>query len=86
MDIQKKKKKKKRFKKLVTHVESHESAVSLLENGEQRYIQAINNNNNTGGVPPKQESAQKFYPGEVNSPAAPAGTRTRDLLITSQAL
>ena len=31
-----------RYKKLVTHVESHASAVSLLES----YIKAINNNNN----------------------------------------
>ena len=37
-----------RYKKLFTHVESHASAVSLLESGEQRYIKAINNNNNTG--------------------------------------
>ena len=37
VDIQqrkKKKKKKKRYKKLFTHVESHASAVSLLESGE----------------------------------------------------
>ena len=34
MDIKKKKKKKKRYKKLFTHVESHASAVSLLESGE----------------------------------------------------
>ena len=33
-----------RYKKLFTHVESHASAVSLLESGEQRYIKAINNN------------------------------------------
>ena len=33
-----------REKKLVTHVDSHASAVSLFENGEQRYIKAINNN------------------------------------------
>ena len=32
-------------KKLFTHVESHASAVSLLESGEQRYIKAINDNN-----------------------------------------
>ena len=32
--IFKKKKKKKRYKKLFTHVESHVSAVSLLESGE----------------------------------------------------
>ena len=32
------------YKKLFTYVESHASAVSLLESGEQRYIQAINNN------------------------------------------
>ena len=31
-------------KKLFTHVESHASAMSLLESGEQRYIKAINNN------------------------------------------
>ena len=35
-----------RYKKLFTHVESHASAVSILESGEQRYIKAINNNNN----------------------------------------
>ena len=34
VDIKKKKKKKKRYKKLFTHVESHASAVSLLESGE----------------------------------------------------
>ena len=32
------------YKKLVTHVESRASAVSLLENREQCYIKAINNN------------------------------------------
>ena len=32
---------------LFIHLESHASAVSLLESGEQRYIKAINNNNNT---------------------------------------
>ena len=35
-----------RYKKLVTHAESHASAVSLLESGEWRYIKAINTNNN----------------------------------------
>ena len=35
---------------------------------------------------PKQESAQKVDLGEENSPAAPAGIRTRDLSITSPAL
>ena len=35
---------------------------------------------------PKYESAQKVDPGEENSPAAPAGIRTRDLSITSPAL
>ena len=30
-----------RYKKLVTHVESHASAMSLLESREQRYIKAI---------------------------------------------
>ena len=34
------------YKKLVTHVESHASAVTLLESGEQRYIKAISNNDN----------------------------------------
>ena len=34
----------------------------------------------------KKESAQKLYPGEEHSPAAPAGTRTRDLSIKSPAL
>ena len=33
-----------------------------------------------------KESAQKVDPGEENSPAAPAGIRTRDLSITSPAL
>ena len=33
-------------KKLFTHVESHASAVSLLESREWRYIKAINNNKN----------------------------------------
>ena len=37
------------YKKLFTHVESHASAVSLLESGEQRYIKAISNNNNNDG-------------------------------------
>ena len=36
-----------RYIKLVTHVESHASAVSLLASEEQRYIKAINNNKNT---------------------------------------
>ena len=34
----------------------------------------------------KQQSAQKVDTGEENSPAAPAGTRTRDLSITSPGL
>ena len=33
-----------------------------------------------------EESAQKVDPGEENSPAVPAGIRTRDLSITSPAL
>ena len=33
-----------------------------------------------------KESAHKVDPGEENSPAAPAGIRTRDLSITSPAL
>ena len=32
-----------------------------------------------GGTDTEVESAQKVDPGEENSPAAPAGTRTRDL-------
>ena len=36
------------YEKLFTHVESHASAVSLLNSGEQRYIKAINNNNSCG--------------------------------------
>ena len=36
-----------RYKKLITYVQSHASAVSLLESKEQRYIKAINNNNQT---------------------------------------
>ena len=46
--------KKTRYKKLVTHVESHASAVSLLESGEWRYIKAINNNNNKNKFPLQQ--------------------------------
>ena len=34
------------YTKLVTHVEAHASAVSLLESGEQCYIKATNNNSN----------------------------------------
>ena len=30
-----------RYKKLVTHVDSHASAVSLLESGEYSYMKAI---------------------------------------------
>ena len=33
-----------------------------------------------------KESAQKVDPGEENSPAVPAGIRTRDLSITSPVL
>ena len=40
-----------RYKKLFTHVESHASAVTLLESREQRYIKAINNNNNVPNKP-----------------------------------
>ena len=35
---------------------------------------------------PTLESAQKVDPGEENSPAVPAGIRTRDLSVTSPAL
>ena len=38
------------------------------------------------GTDTEKESAQKVDPGEENSPAAPAGIRTRDLSITSPAL
>ena len=38
------------IKKLFTHVESHVSAVSLLESGEQRYIKVINNHNNNNNT------------------------------------
>ena len=34
----------------------------------------------------RNESAQKVDPGEENSPVVSAGTRTRDLSITSAAL
>ena len=34
----------------------------------------------------RNKSAQKVDPGEENSPAAPAGIRTRDLSVTSPAL
>ena len=39
-----------RCKKPVTHVESHASAVSLPEGGEQRYIKATDNNNNNNNT------------------------------------
>ena len=39
-----------------------------------------------GGTDTEEESAQKVNSGEENSPAAPAGTRTRNLSITSPAL
>ena len=35
-----------RYKKLVIHVQSHASAVSLLKSGERCYIKAVDNNNN----------------------------------------
>ena len=38
------------------------------------------------GTDTEKESAQKADPGEENSPAAPAGIRTRDLSIMSPAL
>jgi len=34
----------------------------------------------------RNESGQKVDPGEENSPTAPAGTRTRDLSVTSPTL
>ena len=34
-----------RYKKVVIHVESHASAVSLVESGEEGHIKVINNNN-----------------------------------------
>ena len=39
--------KKRTIKKLFTHVESHASAVSLLESGEQRQLKAINKQTDT---------------------------------------
>ena len=39
-----------------------------------------------GGTDTELESAYKADSGEVNSPAAPAGIRTRNLSITSPAL
>ena len=39
-----------------------------------------------GGTDIEKESAQKVNSSEENSPAAPAGTRTRNLSISSQAL
>ena len=43
-----------RYKKLFTHVESHMSAVSLLESGEEHHIKAIiiimNNKHSSGAV------------------------------------
>ena len=41
---------------------------------------------NGGGTDTEEESAHKVDPGEENSPATPAGIRTRNLLITSPAL
>ena len=38
-----------------------------------------------GGTDTEEESAHKVDSGEENSPAAPAGIRTRNLLITSPA-
>ena len=40
----------------------------------------------TQGGMDTEESAQKVDPGEVNSPATPAGIQTHDLSITSLAL
>ena len=51
MDVQKR-----AMKKLFSHVESHRSAVSLLESGEWRYIKAINNNSVMSVVPELCES------------------------------
>ena len=51
VDIQKR-----AIKKLVTHVESPTSAVSLLESGEQRYIKAINDNNVCVELPTRNQS------------------------------
>ena len=42
--------KKRAIKKLVTHVESHASAVSLLESREQRYIKSHQQQNNNNKV------------------------------------
>ena len=48
-----------RYKKLVIHVESHASAVSLLESGEQRYIKAIKHS----GTDAVNHSGRKVWQG-----------------------
>ena len=57
-----------------THVESHASAVSLLESGEQRYIKAINNNNNNNIV-------QELWESRGVRPNEPSGFRGRKELL-----
>ena len=52
-------------KNLVTHVEPHASAVSLLESGDYRYIKAINNNN--------EDINQKQNERTTNEPVWPSG-------------
>ena len=39
------------YKKLLTHVESQVSAMSLPESGEQRYIEAMKNNKCPSNLP-----------------------------------
>ena len=50
------------YKKLVTHVESHASAVSQLESGEKRNIKASINNNNCCFVARKKGLIPNFAP------------------------
>ena len=70
-----------RYKKLVTHVESHASAVSLLESGEQRYIKAIDNNNNNMVI------VQELWESRGGRPNELSGFRGRkDLLNHASAL
>ena len=57
-----------RYKKLVTHVESHASAVSLLESGEQRYSKATNNS--PAALP--WSSRCRRWPRSGTSPSAPS--------------
>ena len=48
------------MEKLAIHVESHASAVSLLESGEQRYIKVIHNNINSNLKERVEKKRAKF--------------------------